>query len=542
MVTGVEAAGLVLAVLPLCITACEHYEDAIKPYRALFRYQAELSQSKMDLYFVHASFTKTMQNLCSDASIADGAQFEHMVKDATSVGWLSNDSDHKLEQHLSDQGYHAYKIKANEICNRIIKVAEILSVGENILKEEATQGMRSTPWTGDKLASKMQAASISTPTALLSRSKLLKRRMKFILMGGTIGTLVKKVAEDTQQLDHLIEKSAYAQKTMQRSVKAKRKELFQRPFKEIETFASGLHRALGSVWSCLEHQSHCVNLRLDRRLRGENQAHSDPMVFTLNLAAPPAWHHLEVYTVGEPPGPNRAVGSQLPATIPPLAALAQLVVVHDLCQRANTKRTHICYCLDHNYRLLGDYPVPTPSAPGQAVCGTATLRSVLPELKAKQSMQLALTLVSSFLQLHSTPWLRDRWCAGEVVLFRVGDKLDFDQPYVSQTYPPTHGSTPNLLSDCDKLFALGTILLDISTQTPIVNKRTGANATLEDPSIMRSCLLNEADGWLDCFAESIRACSNYYHAHFDLDLKDPVTHAEVVEAVLCPFQRDLKWC
>lgn len=144
MLSGVEVAGIVLALLPLCITTLEHYEDEIKPYKSLFKYNGELEESKKELFFVHASFTKTVQNLCNDADIADGEQFEEMVKEVVADVWLDNDSERKLEQFLSQQGYDAYRFKASKICDNIVEVANVLGLDDKkLLKEEGTQGFRS---------------------------------------------------------------------------------------------------------------------------------------------------------------------------------------------------------------------------------------------------------------------------------------------------------------------------------------------------------------------------------------------------------------
>lgn len=94
------------------------------------------------------------------------------------------------------------------------------------------------------------------------------------------------------------------------------------------------------------------------------------------------------------------------------------------------------------------------------------------------------------------------------------------------------------------MFAIGIMLFEICTQTPIENRRTwgtkGSSETVEDASIVRSCLIAERENWLDCFAESINACFEFY-SDLDLDLKDAATHRQVVNDVLFPFLRDLKW-
>lgn len=144
MLTGVEVAGLVLAVLPLCIKMIAQYEDEMEPFATLFAYRSQLSKRKKELYCVHVSFTKTIQNLCHNASVADSEQFDEMVKGSRALSWQNNDSERKLQQFLSLPSYEAYRIKAVMICDSMMKLAGILGLDkEGLLRMEGMQGFRS---------------------------------------------------------------------------------------------------------------------------------------------------------------------------------------------------------------------------------------------------------------------------------------------------------------------------------------------------------------------------------------------------------------
>lgn len=141
--SGLELVGVVLAVLPLCITVLEHYESEVKPVKALFRYETQLVQSRNELHFVHASFSKSIQNLCEDATVANGEQFEQMVMDPSANTWRDDEAECKLVQHLSRQSYDAYKFKAATICEILMEVACILGLDEQgLLKTEGMGGFR----------------------------------------------------------------------------------------------------------------------------------------------------------------------------------------------------------------------------------------------------------------------------------------------------------------------------------------------------------------------------------------------------------------
>jgi hypothetical protein len=379
-----------------------------------------------------------------------------------------------------------------------------------------------------------------------NRFLTLRKRVRFILKGGSLGPLVQKISKSTQELDRLIEKSSRPHALPVRPTQRKSKDLFSRPLMEIEDQARRLHQRLRGVWQCPEHLEHCVNLRLESRLRKQDGIDPEQDSFTVALTPSPRWRLLRVKIMDEPlHRPKQVVGFQLPKT-PRDSVMSQPSSIRCLCEHMNATTDEVLLFLDDDGKLSASSPLRAAVGTTPAFCSTTTLKDVLaaskrPGISAKQSMRLALTLISSFLQLQSTPWLENRWCAEDVILVRSDTKLDTDWPFVKQVYPAAMSTTGKSLSDSDRVFALGTILLQIVTQTPIEEQRTVANAALEDPSIMRSCLHDDAEDWLDCFAEAIAACSMFYHGRFDMDLNDPATRNEFVEAVLVPFQRDLKW-
>jgi hypothetical protein len=393
---------------------------------------------------------------------------------------------------------------------------------------------------------KIQSAS-GHPANTHQTFSTLKKRIRFILRGGSLGPLVKKISESTQELDRLIEKSSRPHAVPVLPSKSKSKDPFSRPLQDIEDQVRRLHQALFGVWQCHQHSSHCVNLRLEPRLKKLSNTSPDQASFTIALTPSPHWSSLEVSVSDQQQDrPKRTVGFQLPGASPTPPVATQMSIVECLCRHTSAHLACAPLCLTHDNKLMGKTPAAGVLPAPPAVFSTVTLRDLLatsgrPGISAKQSMRLALTLVSSFLQLQSTPWLQSRWCAGDVMLIRANAKLDLDYPFVSQAYPPTSIAAVTRLSDSDRIFALGTILLQIAIETPIEDRRTESHAPLEDPSIMRSCLHDDASDWLDCFAESIAACSMFYHGRFDMDLNDPPTRNEFIEAVLAPFQRDLKW-
>lgn len=120
----------------------------------------------------------------------------------------------------------------------------------------------------------------------------------------------------------------------------------------------------------------------------------------------------------------------------------------------------------------------------------------MPPLTNEERYILSVTLASSFLQLHKTPWLGDLWSKNDV-FFKTASRqgqhhVNVRYPYVMKNYqqttnptatiwrsktPSTHGSSVNLLT-------LAKILLEIRLDDSIENHRQpedlGPNALVNE--------------------------------------------------------------
>ena len=60
MLTGIEAAGLVLATFPLLIAALDHYKAGLEPFQTYSHYRLRLTELKSDLAFHRARFLQSL--------------------------------------------------------------------------------------------------------------------------------------------------------------------------------------------------------------------------------------------------------------------------------------------------------------------------------------------------------------------------------------------------------------------------------------------------------------------------------------------------
>jgi hypothetical protein len=140
-------------------------------------------------------------------------------------------------------------------------------------------------------------------------------------------------------------------------------------------------------------------------------------------------------------------------------AKPSLQEVKDLCasiQRFYKSTSCIGFSFDTKNKLRGAYPVDASREQRGAPSGFVTLDELLnkppmvngrpAKLSTKERYSLALTLASSTLQLHATPWFPDQFSAKDIVFLRTwsGHRLvDVEHPYV---VPPPASDTKALVN------------------------------------------------------------------------------------------------
>jgi hypothetical protein len=103
--TGVEVAGIILAVLPLFISALENYENGLDPLRAFLEFDSEWPNQIRKLRDQHINYNLTMKGLL--LSVADSEDVEEMISDPGGACWKDIGMQTRLEERL-DEAYQAY--------------------------------------------------------------------------------------------------------------------------------------------------------------------------------------------------------------------------------------------------------------------------------------------------------------------------------------------------------------------------------------------------------------------------------------------------
>lgn len=121
--------------------------------------------------------------------------------------------------------------------------------------------------------------------------------------------------------------------------------------------------------------------------------------------------------------------------------------------------------LRHHHEEYSVYPVLNPQAATDS-CDTVTLRALLDKslgisLSRKQRFFIGLTLASSYLQLHSTQWLKSQWNKSDILFPRCGDNVAVEEPFVSRGLSTgmLDGSMP---ASSHGIVSLGIMLLELA--------------------------------------------------------------------------------
>jgi hypothetical protein len=99
---GVEAAGFVLGVLPLMISAAEHYEDVFRPFKRYRKFTTELDQYQQQLGTQKTIFRNECRLLL--ATLTNRLTAKEMLREGKHPSWEDPDLNERFSIQLGDSG------------------------------------------------------------------------------------------------------------------------------------------------------------------------------------------------------------------------------------------------------------------------------------------------------------------------------------------------------------------------------------------------------------------------------------------------------
>ena len=125
--SGLEIAGVVLGVIPLFVSAIEHYEDGIRPFRTLKLaiYRQELSSYRAKLSVEYGLYTNTLEELLTDIVCEDEAS--SMITQGYGPVWKQSGLDDKLKRRLGN-AHTTYLLVMKQMQDVMAKIASLLDI------------------------------------------------------------------------------------------------------------------------------------------------------------------------------------------------------------------------------------------------------------------------------------------------------------------------------------------------------------------------------------------------------------------------------
>ncbi|KIX08475.1 uncharacterized protein Z518_03131 [Rhinocladiella mackenziei CBS 650.93] len=499
MVTGVETAGIVLAVLPLVVNQLDAYVqgiEALKGFRTR-RYRRQFEEYSTRLGTQHAILLNTLeQSLEGLVDYED--EISELISNPRGPLWKDSCFQKKLVRKL-DRNYGAFTRTMTELSTLLETLSKKLGL-------ESADPLK-----------------ISWDDASAVDREI--KKFRDIFSKSVYADLLNKIDSANASLKTLLEQSDYRQES-RRKHRISKKPLLK--YRAVRKHAGNLYNAVvrGKYWKCPCKNSHCVHLRMEPHALDTNDDHdlslSIPrlrIAFSTTIADSKAmtpWHWEEVETVpvllDAPSATQKGVSSSHRA----------------VCQRSADDRK-VQFATTNVTTTLQSLPWPEvhdvpPELPISDFCSlllsaTGKLRSYLGSIsdesdsscrysfylmeKHENSVEtlsledllssslhpvgshaarlaflftrrdrlfLAATLASSVLQFHGS-WLKSCWRSRDILFPKPnGSSKSFvDHPYLSghevskpTTAEPATRTMANALIRSEVLFPLGLVLVELS--------------------------------------------------------------------------------
>ncbi|KAH0545416.1 hypothetical protein FGG08_000557 [Glutinoglossum americanum] len=528
--SGVEAAGFVLATFPLVLSALEHYQEGFEALKDWWGFRTEYMGFVHAIGFQSIRFDENLERLLADIIESD-AEMNDLLKDPGGQSWSKPGLEDKLRDRLP-KSYDWYMNTVNSMITDMEKLKNKLGVkdGETGWADNETSALSRVRWEYEF------------------------RRIKFTLSKKKREKLAKALDRHNEELRKLLQSSDELAPS-----RRYRKSPPTMSFQRAREHARDLHAVLTSGWRCSCQLSHGANLLLEKRtatdpgtdLGGTDLPYSAFKVlfcYEVNPAQPQPrpwdWHELEISVVEvdsdlpktqstfQPPptagfitNPKHDFRSQVVLTEvsessrsssltsttmslaiksnkkkvsfsqetctvsmpqkgqPPNHKTPGMAEIVDLCstiQEAQMGKPHLGFLSDSQNRrftfaqvkesreVLDSWELVSleslllrhGNASGLSDTGERMALSRL------ERLAVAVTLASSLLLLHTTPWLSERWSKRDILFLRANEgssgPVIFERPYVSRDATSTMTRDTPTHNSCRKsIQALGILLLEL---------------------------------------------------------------------------------
>ncbi|KAF2006150.1 hypothetical protein P154DRAFT_529843 [Amniculicola lignicola CBS 123094] len=566
--SGVEAAGLVLGSIPLILAGLEFYAKGIAVTKRYWKYREEFKSLTTELRTENCMFERNIEMLLT--GVVKPKEMAEFIADPCASRWNGTEFEEKLRGRLGAPTYESYMDTIEQMKN-----------------------------TADAFKDRLKLSPSGKVQFVEEKSlKEYKKRLKFSLNKSDYSDLMTRLRNANSALYRMTTQTISLQ-SLQTSSKQQRHAIPK--FSAINDRAHGFYSVLSSGWKCSCHADHSVNLRLEQRMEhvtsddssddGENEAMEDPfrVLFSYSdhhtkpltqpspvIASKPwSWEeadvHMTINTQGTSPAapflPTAAkVRFKAKQAVKAALDLSNMHPIQDLCEAICTlqqPQRDVCLSLlaseiaiaktasAQKYNLL-IRPLKEPPYNPDA-WSVASLRSVLHDTRFTRHdrLRLAVTLASSVLQLHETPWLHENWTKDNIYFIKRADQTMYDYPFVSQQFNasalaptpalPLPASMSRIIRN-QTLYALGVSLIELWYRKPIseLYDPTDGPPFIGDPRVDLMTEWNTADRLAEelyheaggKYSDAVRRCIRCDFDHRANRLEDTTFQKAVYQGVV----------
>ncbi|KAJ5400757.1 hypothetical protein N7465_011246 [Penicillium sp. CMV-2018d] len=228
MVTGIEAAGLALAILPLFVNQIDAYVRGIEKIKGLRRYRREFKGYAINLRTQHAILLNTLEQAL-EGVVNDEDQVSELICDPQGDGWKDPDLQKRLRSKL-DRNYEVFMGNMAGLSELLEQLSHKLDIGATDIKTPVTEAWNI--WKFRKILSKAVYDDL------------------LVKIDGT-NTILKTLVDHSFHLEDTKKRRQGWGYLLKRYQKARK-------------HAEGLFKAIigGSYWGCQCKNHHCVHLQL----------------------------------------------------------------------------------------------------------------------------------------------------------------------------------------------------------------------------------------------------------------------------------------
>ncbi|KAJ5153675.1 uncharacterized protein N7500_009114 [Penicillium coprophilum] len=449
MVTGIEATGVALAILPLLVNQLDNYARGLEKIKGFRRYKWQFEDYSTGLSAQYAILLNTLE-LSLEGVVDDHDQRSELIRNPMGPGWTEAAFQRRLIEKLG-RDYISFTGTANGLCR--------------LLEDLSTRlGLETTDY------------STAASTIYLKAIKFRK-----IFSSAVYEDILDKIDKTNQILKTLCEQSQHRERTRRGPARQK---INLKKYRDKRRHAKSLYGIIiqgRQCWNCACQDGHSIGFQLDTTsLRGTKDAHHGSMdtSFRMILSSPKnhvspldrsQWHEVKVEADRSVETPNITMNPRPSAGkskvrftdletkceeyLPKLHRPRGLPIF-SLCTAfrevdmagPHAKSDFIGYisseqtATDTRYymsvihsiqdeihlRSLQDALIGSPSLPGSPIQNSD-------ELSRRDRLYLATLLACSVLQLHGN-WLQQKWRTRDILFIHNPEskRLQFEHPYLLQ--------------------------------------------------------------------------------------------------------------